>query len=174
MNIFLIGPMGAGKSTIGRMLSQELSLDFVDVDREIEERAGANIPWIFDVEGEDGFRDREEAVVDELTLKDQQVLATGGGAVLRAANRACLQSRGFVVYLDTSVEQQLERTSKDKNRPLLNSPNPQAVLEKLMLVRDPLYIQTSDLIVKTDRRHPRGVVTEIVKQLVRQGIIAGD
>ncbi|WP_372741852.1 shikimate kinase AroK [Neptunomonas sp.] len=174
MNIFLIGPMGAGKSTIGRMLSQELSLDFVDVDREIEERAGANIPWIFDVEGEDGFRDREEAVVDELTLKDQQVLATGGGAVLRAANRACLQSRGFVVYLDTSVEQQLERTSKDKNRPLLNSPDPQAVLEKLMLVRDPLYIQTSDLIVKTDRRHPRGVVTEIVKQLVRQGIIAGD
>ncbi|SFF86603.1 shikimate kinase AroK [Neptunomonas qingdaonensis] len=174
MNIFLIGPMGAGKSTIGRMLSQELSLDFVDVDREIEERAGANIPWIFDVEGEDGFRDREEAVVDELTLKDQQVLATGGGAVLRAANRACLQSRGFVVYLDTSVEQQLERTSKDKNRPLLNSPDPQAVLEKLMLIRDPLYIQTSDLIVKTDRRHPRGVVTEIVKQLVRQGIIAGD
>lgn len=174
MNIFLIGPMGAGKSTIGRMLSQELSLNFVDVDREIEERAGANIPWIFDVEGEGGFRDREEAVVDELTLKDQQVLATGGGAVLRAANRACLQSRGFVVYLDTSVEQQLERTSKDKNRPLLNSPNPQAVLEKLMLIRDPLYIQTSDLIVKTDRRHPRGVVTEIVKQLVRQGIIAGD
>ena len=97
MNIFLIGPMGAGKSTIGRMLSQELSLNFVDVDREIEERAGADIPWIFDVEGEDGFRDREEAVVDELTLKDQQVLATGGGAVLRATNRACLQSRGFVV-----------------------------------------------------------------------------
>lgn len=174
MNIFLIGPMGAGKSTIGRMLSQELSLNFVDVDREIEERAGANIPWIFDVEGEDGFRDREEAVVDDLTLKDQQVLATGGGAVLRAANRSCLQSRGFVVYLDTSVEQQLERTSKDKNRPLLNADNPQAVLEKLMLVRDPLYVQTSDLIVKTDRRHPRGVVTEIVKQLVRQGIIAGD
>lgn len=174
MNIFLIGPMGAGKSTIGRMLSQELSLNFVDVDREIEERAGADIPWIFDVEGEDGFRDREEAVVDELTLKDQQVLATGGGAVLRATNRACLQSRGFVVYLDTSVEQQLERTSKDKNRPLLNSANPQDVLEKLMLVRDPLYTQTSDLIVKTDRRHPRGVVTEIVKQLARQGIIAGD
>ncbi len=174
MNIFLIGPMGAGKSTIGRMLSQELSLNFVDVDREIEERAGADIPWIFDVEGESGFRDREEAVVDELTRKDQQVLATGGGAVLRATNRACLQSRGFVVYLDTSVEQQLERTSKDKNRPLLNSANPQAVLEKLMLVRDPLYTQTSDLIVKTDRRHPRGVVTEIVKQLARQGIIAGD
>lgn len=174
MNIFLIGPMGAGKSTIGRMLSQELSLNFVDVDREIEERAGADIPWIFDVEGENGFRDREEAVVDELTRKDQQVLATGGGAVLRATNRACLQSRGFVVYLDTSVEQQLERTSKDKNRPLLNSANPQAVLEKLMLVRDPLYTQTSDLIVKTDRRHPRGVVTEIVKQLARQGIIAGD
>lgn len=174
MNIFLIGPMGAGKSTIGRMLSQELCLKFVDVDREIEERAGANIPWIFDVEGEQGFRDREEAVVNELTQRDQQVLATGGGAVLRAANRSCLQSRGFVVYLETSVEQQLERTSKDKNRPLLNAENPQAVLEKLMLIRDPLYTQTSDLIVKTDRRHPRGVVIDIVKQLVRQGIIADD
>lgn len=174
MNIFLIGPMGAGKSTIGRMLSQELCLKFVDVDREIEERAGANIPWIFDVEGEQGFRDREEAVVNELTQRDQQVLATGGGAVLRAANRSCLQSRGFVVYLETSVEQQLERTSKDKNRPLLNAENPQAVLEKLMLIRDPLYTQTSDLIVKTDRRHPRGVVIDIVKQLVRQWIIADD
>ncbi|SIS43765.1 shikimate kinase AroK [Neptunomonas antarctica] len=174
MNIFLIGPMGAGKSTIGRMLSQELALEFVDVDREIEERAGANIPWIFDVEGEIGFRDREEMVVDDLTQSNNQVLATGGGAVLRAANRACLQSRGFVVYLDTSIEQQLERTSKDKNRPLLRADNPQEVLERLMEIRDPLYRLTSDLIVKTDRRHPRGVVSDIVKQLVRQGIIAGD
>lgn len=174
MNIFLIGPMGAGKSTIGRMLSQELDLTFVDADREIEERAGADIPWIFDVEGEEGFRDREEAVVEELTLRDDQVLATGGGAVLRATNRAHLQSRGFVVYLDTSIEQQLERTSKDKNRPLLNAENPRAVLERLMLIRDPLYTQTSDFIVKTDRRHPRGVVTDIVKQLIRQGIIADD
>jgi shikimate kinase len=173
LNIFLIGPMGAGKSTIGRMLSQELTLQFVDVDREIEERAGANIPWIFDVEGEVGFRDREETVVDELTQMDEQVLATGGGAVLRPINRANLQSRGFVVYLDTSIEQQLERTAKDKNRPLLNTENPQAILEKLMLERDPLYIQTCDLIIKTDRRHPRGVVTDIVKQLVRQGIISG-
>ena len=95
MNIFLIGPMGAGISTIGRMLSQGLSLQFVDADREIEERAGADIPWIFDVEGESGFREREEAVVDELTKMDAQVLATGGGAVLRASNRANLQSRGF-------------------------------------------------------------------------------
>lgn len=165
--------MGAGKSTIGRMLSQELNLLFVDVDREIEERAGANIPWIFDVEGEAGFRDREESVVDELTQMDEQVLATGGGAVLRSINRANLQSRGFVVYLDTSIEQQLERTAKDKNRPLLNAENPQAILEKLMLERDPLYTQTCDLIIKTDRRHPRGVVTDIVKQLVRQGIISG-
>jgi shikimate kinase len=174
LNIFLIGPMGAGKSTIGRMLSQELALEFVDVDREIEERAGADIPWIFDVEGEIGFRDREEMVVDDLTQNDNQILATGGGAVLRATNRACLQSRGFVVYLDTSIEQQLERTSKDKNRPLLRAENPQEVLERLMEIRDPLYRLTSDLIVKTDRRHPRGVVADIVKQLVRQGIIAGD
>ena len=174
MNIFLIGPMGAGKSTIGRMLSQELSLRFVDADREIEERAGADIPWIFDVEGESGFREREEAVVDELTKMDAQVLATGGGAVLLASNRANLQSRGFVVYLETSIEQQLERTAKDKSRPLLNAENPQAILEKLMLERDPLYRQTCDLIIKTDRRHPRGVVTDIVKQLVHQGLISGD
>ncbi len=165
--------MGAGKSTIGRMLSQELNLLFVDVDREIEERAGANIPWIFDVEGEAGFRDREEAVMDELTLLDAQVLATGGGAVLRAANRGNLQGRGFVVYLETSIDQQMERTAKDKNRPLLNAKNPQAILEKLMFERGPLYEKTCDLVITTDRRHPRGVVADIVKQLVSQGVLSG-
>ncbi len=170
MNIILVGPMGAGKSTIGRLLSQELSLRFVDVDREIEDRAGANIPWIFDVEGEKGFRDRESTVVQELTLNDDQVLATGGGAVQRPENREYLR-RGFVVYLKTSIEQQLERTAKDKNRPLLQSDNPRATLEALMEIRDPLYIQTADVVVKTDKRHPRGVVLDIIKQMVRQGVI---
>jgi shikimate kinase len=172
LNIFLVGPMGAGKSTIGRLLSQELGLDFVDVDREIEERAGANIPWIFDVEGEAGFREREEAAIDHLTQKTNLILATGGGAVLRESNRACLQSRGFVVYLKTSVDQQLERTSKDKNRPLLQADNPRKVLDELMAHRDPLYMSTCDLVIKTDRRHPRGVVSEIIKQLVNRGILS--
>lgn len=171
MNIFLIGPMGAGKSTIGRLLSQELGLKFLDVDREIEERAGANIPWIFDVEGEAGFRDREEVVVDELTLQDNLVLATGGGAILRANNRANLQGRGFVVYLKTSIDQQLERTCKDKNRPLLQAENPRTVLERLLEMRDPLYQQAADLIIKTDKRHPRGVVTDIIRQLQTRNIL---
>jgi len=168
LNVFLIGPMGAGKSTIGRLLSQELALEFHDSDREIEERAGTNIPWIFDVEGEEGFRQREEAAIDELTQLDNIVLATGGGAVLREANRRHLQSRGTVVYLHTSIEQQLERTAKDRNRPLLQTENPRAVLEALIQQRDPLYRACCDLLIKTDRRHPKGVVNDIVRFLKRQ------
>ncbi len=156
--------MGAGKSTIGRLLSQELKLTYIDSDREIEERAGADIPWIFDVEGEDGFRDREEAVIRDLTAREDIVLATGGGAILREANRAALQSCGYVVYLHTSVDQQLERTARDKNRPLLQTENPRAVLEALLAVRDPLYSQACDLVVRTDKRHPRSVVTEIIRE----------
>ncbi|WP_272873597.1 shikimate kinase AroK [Aliamphritea spongicola] len=171
MNIFLVGPMGAGKSTIGRLLSQELKLDFVDSDRVIEERAGADIPWIFDVEGEEGFRQREANVIDQLTGQDDQVLATGGGVVLREENRACLQGRGTVVYLTTSIEQQLERTSRDKNRPLLQHPDPEEVLTKLMTQRHPLYTQVADFSVITDRRNPRSVVTEIVELLQQQKIL---
>lgn len=156
--------MGAGKSTIGRLLSQELKLTFVDSDREIEERAGADIPWIFDVEGEAGFRDREEAVIQELCARSGQVLATGGGAILRETNRSNLQAGGYVVYLHTTVAQQLERTARDKNRPLLQTENPAAVLEALFATRDPLYRQTCDLMVCTDRRHPRSVVNEIIRQ----------
>lgn len=168
MNVFLIGPMGAGKSTIGRLLSQELALDFYDSDREIEAKAGTNIPWIFDVEGEEGFRQREEAAIDELTRQDNIVLATGGGAVLREANRRHLQGRGLVVYLQTSIEQQLERTAKDRNRPLLQTENPRAVLEKLIAERDPLYRACCDLVIKTDRRRPRGVVNDIIRFSRRQ------
>jgi len=168
LNVFLIGPMGAGKSTIGRLLSQELGLEFHDSDREIETRSGTNIPWIFDVEGEEGFRQREQAVIDELTQLDGIVLATGGGAVLREANRRHLQSRGTVVYLQTSIEQQLERTAKDRNRPLLQTENPRAVLERLIEQRDPLYRDCCDLLVRTDRRHPRGVVNDIIRFLKRQ------
>ncbi|WP_286241002.1 shikimate kinase AroK [Neptuniibacter halophilus] len=157
--------MGAGKSTIGRLLSQELKLEFVDSDREIEARAGADIPWIFDVEGEEGFRDREENVIRELSARRSIVLSTGGGAVLRGNNRAQLQANGTVVYLQTSVEQQLDRTARDKNRPLLQTENPRAVLENLMEQRHPLYLESADIIVKTDKRHPKTVANEIIRQL---------
>lgn len=163
--------MGAGKSTIGRLLSQELKLEFVDSDRVIEERAGADIPWIFDVEGEQGFRDREANVIDLLAAGDGKVLATGGGAVLREENRACLQGRGIVVYLQASIEQQLERTARDKNRPLLQTPDPEAVLSALMDERHPLYAQVADFIVETDRRNPKAVVAEIIEHLHAQQIL---
>ena len=132
-NVFLIGPMGAGKSTIGRLLAKELKYPFKDSDREIEVRTGADIPWIFDVEGEEGFRQREEAMIAELVHEDGIVLATGGGVVMRPANRAALKSGGLVVYLCTSVEQQLQRTAKDRQRPLLQTADPEAVLRD----RDP-------------------------------------
>ena len=171
MNIFLIGPMGAGKSTIGRLLSQELNLEFVDSDKEIETRAGADIPWIFDVEGETGFRDREESVIASLSTQKGIVLSTGGGAVIRDANRTVLKEHGTVVYLNTSVAQQLDRTSRDKNRPLLQTADPESVLKDLMSVRHPLYLETADIIVKTDGRHPKTVVTEIIKQIKSQSVL---
>lgn len=163
--------MGAGKSTIGRLLAQELKLEFVDSDRVIEERAGADIPWIFDVEGEAGFRQREANVIEQLTEQDNQVLATGGGVVMREDNRAHLQGRGTVVYLTTSIEQQLERTSRDKNRPLLQQPNPEEVLTNLMELRHPLYTQVADFSVVTDKRNPRSVVSEIIELLQQKNII---
>jgi len=163
--------MGAGKSTIGRLLSQELSLEFVDSDKEIETRAGADIPWIFDVEGETGFRDREESVIASLSTQKGIVLSTGGGAVIRDANRSVLKEHGTVVYLNTSVAQQLDRTSRDKNRPLLQTADPESVLKDLMSVRHPLYLETADIIVKTDGRHPKTVVTEIIKQIKSQSVL---
>jgi shikimate kinase len=157
--------MGAGKSTIGRLLSQELDREFIDSDKVIEERSGANIPWIFDVEGEEGFRDRETAAIDELTQLNDIILATGGGVVLREENRQHLKNRGIVIYLLTSIEQQLERTSKDRNRPLLQTADPEAVLKRLFNQRDPLYRSCCDLMIRTDKRHPRAVVQEILKQI---------
>lgn len=157
--------MGAGKSTIGRLLSTELGLEFFDSDKVIEERCGANIPWIFDMEGEEGFREREQQVIDELTQRSNIVLATGGGVVMRELNRTHLASRGTVVYLCTSVKQQLERTAKDKNRPLLQTDNPEEVLQKLFSIRDPLYREIADIIIKTDNNSPKSVVQEIKRQI---------
>ncbi len=161
-NVFLIGPMGAGKSTIGRLLAKELKYPFKDSDREIEARTGADIPWIFDVEGEEGFREREEAMIAELCREQGIVLATGGGVVMREANRRALSAGGLVVYLRTSVEQQLQRTAKDRQRPLLQTQNPERVLRELMARRDPLYREIADLIVETDHRGPKVVVNTII------------
>lgn len=166
-NLFLVGPMGAGKSTIGRLLAAELLRDFVDSDHEIQARCGADIPWIFDVEGEAGFREREVQMIDELTRRTDIVLATGGGVVMNEANRRALRERGTVVYLYTTVEQQLRRTAKDRNRPLLRSKDPEAVLRNLFELRDPLYRATADLVVRTDRRGPRSVVNDILRRVAR-------
>lgn len=168
-NIFLIGPMGVGKTTIGRHLAKELGLEFYDSDREVEQRTGADIPWIFDVEGEKGFRAREAAVIEELTSKSGIVLATGGGSVLCKKNRKFLGSRGTVVFLDTSVDLQLKRTSKDKKRPLLQLDNRREVLENLREIRDPLYNELADITVFVADSSSKKVVTGIIQQIREEG-----
>jgi len=164
-NVFLVGPMGAGKTTIGRLLADELQLEFIDADREIEERSGVDIPWIFDKEGEEGFRRREAEVIEDLSLRSDILLSTGGGAVLEAHNRQVLMSRGTVVYLYTSVEEQVRRTAKDRKRPLLQTGSPQKVLRNLMAIRDPLYREIADIVVETDGRAPRTVIQDILSRL---------
>ena len=164
-NVFLVGPMGAGKTTIGRQLSELLRQEFIDSDHEIEARTGANIPWIFDVEGEEGFRQREEAVIDLLSRRQGIVLATGGGAVMREANRLHLHERGVVVYLLTPVSVQLERTARDRNRPLLQTPDPGARLAELMALRDPLYREVAHVVMPTDGGNAREVALKILHAL---------
>ncbi|CZT31282.1 shikimate kinase [Pseudomonas sp. BS3767] len=157
--------MGAGKSTIGRLLAKELRLPFKDSDKEIELRTGANIPWIFDKEGEPGFRDREQAMIAELCDADGVVLATGGGAVMRGENRQALRAGGRVVYLHASIEQQVGRTARDRNRPLLRTADPARVLSELLAIRDPFYREIADIVIETDERPPRMVVLEILARL---------
>ena len=164
-NLFLIGPMGAGKSAVGRQLARLLHLEFLDSDEEIETRTGVDIPFIFEKEGEEGFRKREVKVIDELSRRDGVVLATGGGAIVDPDSRSRLGARGFVVYLHTSVNQQLERTRSGRERPLLGSSNKEQVLQDLMDERDPLYREISDLIVETDGRRVQTVAREIQEAL---------
>lgn len=161
-NIFLIGPMGAGKSTIGRQLAQMLGMEFIDSDTVIEERAGADIDWIFDVEGEAGFRKREERIINELTQNHGVVLSTGGGSVLSKDNRNHLSARGIVIYLETTVDKQFERTQRDKKRPLLNTEDPRKTLEELAKIRNPLYDEIADITVQTDEQPAKLVATNII------------
>jgi len=164
-NVFLIGLMAVGKTTVGRLLAQELGLSFYDSDRVIEERAGADIAWIFDVEGEQGFRDREVQVIDELTAMEGVVVATGGGVVLREENRRHLSERGTVVLLESPVDRLIERTRNDRKRPLLRSANPRETLERLARERAPLYETIADLRFVADRRSAATLTRDIAARL---------
>jgi shikimate kinase len=164
-NIFLIGPMGSGKSAVGKCLARLLRAPFVDSDTEIERRTGVDIPYIFEKEGEAGFRQRERETLEVLTAEGPMVLATGGGAVLLPENRGYLSERGCVVYLRTSVAQQVHRVKHARNRPLLNNVNPAEKLEQLMRLRAPIYEALADVIVSTDGRRVRMVAEEILRAL---------
>ncbi|WP_345549364.1 shikimate kinase AroK [Microbulbifer aestuariivivens] len=165
-SIFLVGPMGAGKSTIGKLLAAQLRLPFADSDKVLEEKAGADIPWIFDVEGEAGFRRRESEILQALCEGPVQVIATGGGIVLREENRRLLRKHGQVVYLQASIDQLLERTSKNSNRPLLQVANPRARIIELVEERDPLYREVADLVCETDHCTPKQAAVRVAERLM--------
>ncbi|CUX95836.1 Shikimate kinase 1 [Candidatus Mikella endobia] len=165
-NIFLIGPIGAGKSTIGRKLAEQLNLEFFDSDKEIEQRTGADLSWVFDVEGEDGFRYREEKVINELTKKQGIVLATGGGSVKSSKISNILSSRGIVIYLKTTIDKQLYRTYRDKKRPLLQVENTQReILTILAKERNPLYEKIANITICTDEQSVYMVANKIINIL---------
>jgi shikimate kinase/3-dehydroquinate synthase len=164
-NIFLVGLMGAGKTTNGRLLARRLDMTFIDSDHEIEARTGATIPWIFEIEGEASFRRREADVIRELTAGSGIVLATGGGAVLDPTSRALLAERGTVIYLRASVSSILMRTAHDKNRPLLQTADPRKKLEDLTAQREPLYREIADMVIDTGRPNVQSMVQTILDQL---------
>jgi len=171
LRVFMVGPMGSGKSTVGRMLAGLLDCDFVDSDAEIEARCGADIPWIFDVEGETGFRRREAAVLSDLAQRSKVVIATGGGAVVTEINRQLMSETGVVVYLEVSVEQQLKRTGSGEGRPLLTTGDRGATLRKLMEEREPLYQGVADLIISANGGNARRVARQIQEQLAAQSLL---
>jgi len=164
-NIFLIGPMGAGKTTIGRHLATLLHKRFVDVDHEIERRTGVTIPVIFEIEGEAGFRRRESTLLTELSQDEDIVMATGGGAVLMEENRRILKERGTVVYLHADIDTLVERTRRDRNRPLLQTEDPRGKIEELLRQREPIYREVADVVVDTGLRAPTSVARDIVTRL---------
>jgi len=164
-SVFLIGPMGSGKTAVGRQLARALKLPFHDSDAEIERRTGVDIPFIFEKEGEAGFRQREREALEALTALEGIVLATGGGAVLLPENRRCLAERGCVVYLKTSVAQQADRVRHGRNRPLLAAGDAAGRLEQLMDARAPLYAEIADVVVATDGRRVHSVVQQVLREL---------
>lgn len=170
-NIFFVGLMGAGKTTVGKSVAKRLGRPFFDSDHEIEARCGVRIPIIFELEGEDGFRNRESLVIDDLTQRDGIVLATGGGAVLRAENRGHLRNRGIVVYLRANPFDLWQRTRHDRNRPLLQTDNPRAKLEALYAQRDPLYREVAHFVIETGKPSVSQLVNMVLMQLEMAGVV---
>ena len=166
-NVFLIGPMGSGKTTIGQRLAGLLGLEFLDCDRELEARTGASVNLIFDVEGEQGFRSRETQMLEELAARDGIVLATGGGVVINAVNREILRRRGLVVYLKTSVEQQLKRLARDRSRPLLQTPDRRERLQRLAEQRNALYEEIAEIEFPARNKNPDAVARQLA-DVIRQ------
>ena len=162
--IFLIGMMGAGKSTVGRLLARRSGFDFIDCDRELESRSGVTIVTIFELEGEDGFRRREAALIDDLTQRPRTVLATGGGAILDENNRRHLHDRGLVVYLRATVDEIVRRTQKDRARPLLQAPDRRARIAQLIAERESLYEQTAHVIVQSNAGNPNRLVAKLLEE----------
>ena len=164
-NVFLVGPMGSGKTAVGKCLARLMSAAFHDSDAQIEQRTGVDIPFIFEKEGEAGFRQREREAIDTLTQLEPIVLATGGGAVLLEENRRALSGRGFVVYLETSIAQQSSRVRRSRSRPLLSNADPIVKLTELMRHREPLYIEVADMVVPTNGRSVGAVAADIMRAL---------
>jgi shikimate kinase len=164
-NLFLVGMMGAGKTTVGKLLAQKFGRTFVDSDEEIQQRTGVTIPHIFDVEGEAGFRQREASVIQDLVKRNNIVLATGGGVVLNEQNRDALCNNGIVVYLKSSVHDLWQRTRHDRNRPLLQTADPRARLKELYELRDPIYTQVADLVMSTGKQSVHSMVLQLQHEL---------
>ena len=171
LNIFLVGPMGSGKTSVGRSLARQLGLRFFDSDAEIEQRTGVDIPYIFEKEGENGFRTREKTIIAEIVQQKGLVLATGGGAVIDEESRQKLSANGVVVYLRASLDQQLQRTKHADNRPFLMNDAPRKVLQRLMPAREPLYEEMADVLVDTDGRAVKTVVTSVLNILMARDLI---
>lgn len=163
--IFFVGPMGTGKTTIGCKLAEQLGMDFIDIDNEIERKTGADIPLIFELEGEEGFRKRESLALKEASIKSNIVIATGGGAIIKKQNRNILNSTGLTIYLRTPLEQLIKRTEKDRNRPLLQTEDPEKTLADLLKKREHLYEDVADIIFETDKKPLRDIISEITQLL---------